>query len=147
VPAFSTKRSEAEVAMRWLVVLLPILLGGCGGSAGWPLPGTGADDPRNVYPVNYRTDTIAFMRTYLNDPTQVRDAFMSEPVLRMVRGEARYVACLRYNAKNSRGEYSGSKDRLAIFLGGRFDTLTETTRDMCSGAAYAPFTELERLSR
>ena len=63
-------------------------------------------------PQNYRADILAFMRTYLNDPTQVRGAYVSEPALRTLDGASRYTVCLRYNAKKSGGQYAGSKDSI-----------------------------------
>ena len=49
----------------------------------------------------YRADIVAFMRTYLNDPTGVRDAFISEPALRTLESADRYTVCLRYTARNA----------------------------------------------
>lgn len=101
----------------------------------------------NIEPTNYKEETLAFLRTYLNDPVGIRDAAISQPALKNIGGQTRYAACLRFNAKKSNGEYAGSKDRMAVFLSGRFDTLVETVRDQCKDAAYEPFPELERLSR
>jgi len=36
----------------------------------------------NVYPDNYKADILAFLRTYLNDPAQIRSAAISEPALK-----------------------------------------------------------------
>jgi hypothetical protein len=124
----------------WLVILGLLLLGGCGGRVS-------ETKTANIEPANYKEDTLAFLRTYLNDPTGIRDAAISPPVLRTVGSQTRYAACLRFNAKKSNGEYAGSKDRMAVFLSGRFDTLLETVRDQCKDAVYEPFPELERLSR
>src|SRR5262245_16489310 len=65
----------------------------------------------NIPPANYKSEILAYMRTYLNDPTGVREAYISEPSLITVGGTQRYVSCLRFNAKNSIGKYEGSKDR------------------------------------
>jgi hypothetical protein len=129
--------------VRGWFLILGVLLSGCGGGASVQ-PG---DRSANIEPPNYKEDTIAFLRTYLNDPTGIRDAAISQPVLKNIGSETRYVACLRFNAKKSNGEYAGSKARMAVFLSGRFDRLIETVRDQCNDAAYAPFPELERLSR
>jgi hypothetical protein len=126
----------------WLLIL-GLLLSGCGGGASVQSGVSSA----NVVPTNYKEDTIAFLRTYLNDPTGIRDAAISLPALKNVGGETRYVACLRFNAKKSNGEYAGGKARMAVFVSGRFDRLVETVRDQCNDADYAPFPELERLSR
>lgn len=120
-----------------------LLLSGCGGGS----TVQSSDAKTLIEPVNYKQDTLAFLRTYLNDPTGIRDASISPPALRSIGNQTRYAACLRFNAKKSNGEYAGSKDRMAVFVSGRFDTLIETVRDQCKDAAYEPFPELERLSR
>lgn len=99
----------------------------------------------NVYPAAYRAETLAFLRSYLNDPRGVRDAFISEPSLRDVGGTKRYALCVRYNARKSTGQHEGAKDRLVVFLAGRLDTMIEARHDECKDAAYKPFTELQRL--
>ena len=82
------------------------------------------------------------MRTYLNDPTGVRDALISEPALRTLESADRYAVCLRYTARNA-----ASKDSLVLFRDGRLDRIIDTARETCKDAAYQPFPELERLSR
>jgi hypothetical protein len=133
--------------LRLLLMLLPLLLGGCGGGSLDLAETTEAAAHNNVYPANYRAETLAFLRTYLNDPTGVRDALIAEPVIRPVRPAPRYVVCVRYNARKSPTEYQGSKDRVAVFLAGRFEQFSETVRDLCANASYGPFPELEQLTR
>ena len=42
--------------------------------------------------------------------------------------------------------YTGVREYLAIFLAGKLDQMG-VTREQCKDAAYAPFPELERLTR
>ena len=96
-------RSAKIVAM----MLLPIMLSACAASDdGKPITFT---DDRGVssqpFPKNYRTEVLAFLKTYLNDPVGVRDAVMAEPVERVVGGRLRYVACLRFSPRESDGGY------------------------------------------
>jgi hypothetical protein len=128
----------------WLPIFGLLLLAGCGGGASVQSSATGST---NTEPTTYKEDVLAFLRTYLNDPTGVREAEISQPALKSVAGRTRYVACLRFNAKKSNGEYAGTKERLVLFLSGRLDTVHETAGDQCKGAIYEPFPELERLSR
>ena len=109
-------------------------------------------DAQNIYPQNYRQDLLAFMRTYLNDPAHVRDAAVSQPQLRYIGPGDRYVACVRFNARNTDGKYMGSKEGAATFVSGKlerfFDTPKELReRELCKEATFAPFPELERLAR
>ena len=101
----------------------------------------------NILPANYRADTLAFLRTWLNDTSNVRDASISEPALKSAGRVERYVVCVRYNAKNTTGKYEGSKERMVVFLAGKLDTMVDVRRDECAGVKYQPFPELERLGR
>jgi hypothetical protein len=126
-------------------------LGGCTTDVG-PSPAElkARWEAQNVNPQNYRQDLLAFMRTYLNDPTHVRGAAVSQPQLRYIGPGERYVVCVRYNARNTDGKYQGSKDGAATFVSGkleRFFDVPREVRDLCKDAAFAPFPELERLSR
>jgi hypothetical protein len=106
-------------------------------------------DP-NTPPTNYKADILAYMRTYLNDPSGVRGAYIGEPELRNIPGAPsaqRYMLCLRFNAKDSTGKYEGSRDRLVAFLSGRLDTLVPARKDQCSKTNWQPFPELEKLKR
>jgi hypothetical protein len=105
-------------------------------------------DP-NTPPVNYKAEILAYLRTYLNNPTGVRGAFIGEPELRTIPGSTaqRYMVCLRFNAKDSTGKYEGSRDRLVAFLSGRLDTLAPARKDQCEKTNWQPFPELEKLTR
>jgi hypothetical protein len=105
-------------------------------------------DP-NTPPTNYKAEILAYLRTYLNDPSGVRGAYIAEPELRDIPGSSaqRYMVCLRFNAKNSTGKYEGSRDRLVAFLSGRLDTLVPARKEQCEKANWQPFPELEKLKR
>ena len=131
----------------WLALALPLVLAGC--SSDWLSERDRAIQANTNPPApSYKADIVAFMRTYLNDPVGVRDAFISEPTLRTLEHADRYVLCLRYTARKSGGrEYAASKDSLVVFRDGRLDRIVDNARETCKDAAYQPFGELERLSR
>jgi hypothetical protein len=107
-------------------------------------------DAENVFPQRYRQDLLAFLRTYLNDPSHIRGAGVSQPQLKYIGPGDRYVACVRYDSRNTDGKYLGSKDGAAIFVGGKLDRFLDTpreVRELCKEVAYAAFPELERLTR
>jgi hypothetical protein len=107
-------------------------------------------DAENVFPQGYRQDMLAFLRTYLNDPSHIRGASVSQPQLKYIGPGDRYVACVRYNARNSDGKYLGSKDGAAVYVAGKLDRFLDTPKDvreLCKEVAFAPFPELERLTR
>ncbi len=116
-------------------------------------PGSVMVGEPNALPVSYRADILAYLKTYQNDPTGIREAYIAEPVLRTVGSAAesgitqRYLVCLRYNAKNSQGRYEGSRDRVVAFLSGRLDTMALARGEQCKDATWLPFPELEKLKR
>jgi hypothetical protein len=141
------------------IVGLAVLLGGCSHNplAPDPVAAGAADEEINVYPANYKPDILGAMHAYLNDPTGIRDAGIAEPALKSVGGNTRYVVCVRFNAKKKGNVYAGVKEIAAVFLAGRFDRFAETGREggretgreehsACTGATYAPFPELQKLS-
>jgi hypothetical protein len=98
------------------------------------------------YPANYRTELQAFLRTYLNDPRGVRDGAIAQPAQRKVGGRLRYVTCLRYSMRKSDGTYTPVKDRAVVYIDGRLDRMIEEVDDICTGATYAAFPEMEKLA-
>ena len=131
------------------ILLLPIALAACAGS----------DDSRSIrftddrgvgnqpYPNNYRSEILAFMKTYLNNPAEVHDALMADPVQRTVGGRLRYVSCLRFTPRESDGSYREQRERAVLFVDGRLDRVVENASEPCAGATYASFPELEKMSR
>jgi hypothetical protein len=107
-------------------------------------------EAQNVYPQNYKADLLAFMRTYLNDPTGVRNPGVSQPVLMDVGPGKRYVACVRYNARDGRGRYDGVKVGAVTYVSGKLDLFIDpglSAKAMCKEAVFAPFPELATLTR
>jgi len=101
-------------------------------------------DP-NIVPTNYKQEILDTLMTSLSDPTNVRDAFITEPALQTAGREPRYIVCVRFNARNPSRQYAGSKDLIGVFYGGHLNQLIDPTKDQCVNAAYRPFPELEKL--
>jgi hypothetical protein len=141
--ALTAHRSVAAVAL-----CAALLVSACATD-----PGSVLVSEPNIFPANYRADILAYLKTYLNDPVGIREAFIAEPVLRTVDGTTalvttqRYLVCLRFNAKNSVGRYEGSRDRVVAFLSGRLDTMAFARGEQCKDAVWIPFPELEQLKR
>jgi len=137
------------LANRAAILMLPIAVAACAGN----------DDNRSIsytddrgvsnqpYPDNYRAELLAFMKTYLNNPAGVHDAAMAEPVQRTIGGRLRYVSCLRFTSREADGSYRDSRERAIIYVNGRLDRLVENASEPCAGAVYAPFPDLEKLTR
>lgn len=132
------------------LVAAALVLGGCAFRGGDD-DGLAYTADRGVgdqpFPKTYRAELLAFLHTYLNDPTGVRGAMIAELAQREVGGRQRYVTCLRYSAKDIEGRYTPVRDRAALYIDGRLDRLIEEPGEICAGANYAPFPELEKLVR
>jgi hypothetical protein len=130
-----------------LLTVAALLLSACAGGLNVGASGGAEQDGIHAYPDNYRAEILAGMHAYLNDPTGIRDAAISEPTLKDVGSGTRYVVCLRFNGKRDNGSYAGVKQIAAVFLAGRFQDFVDAPREPCLTAAYAPFPELEQLKR
>ncbi|MBI3704491.1 MAG: hypothetical protein HY244_11770 [Rhizobiales bacterium] len=144
--------------MRWVVLLAVLVLGGCASDIG-PSPAELRQqwEAQNIVPAAYKADLIAFMRTYLNDPRQVRGATVSQPQRKTVGRGERYVVCLRY----TEGRNAGQREGVATFVSGKLDRYFDVTKgkldrsidlpveagELCKDAVFAPFPELEKLTR
>ena len=91
------------------VLALPLALAGCFGSDGdrpTLMGGTQAGGPQ-AFPDNFRSDTLALMRAYLNNPVGVREASMADPVLREIGGRQFYVSLPALHATRDRWQLQG----------------------------------------
>ena len=120
--------------------------GGSDEGRGFSLFGDSKDTPQS-FPANYRAELLAFMKTYLNNPADVHEAMIAEPAQRTVSGHMRYISCLRFAPRESDGSYREPRERAILFVDGRLDRIAENTAELCAGAVYAPFPDLEKMTR
>ena len=139
--------------MRLIAVAAVLALGGC--SADTALLSDQGDirarwEAQNIYPNNYKGDLLAYLRTYLNNPDHVRSTGLAAPQLKKIGPADRYVACVRFDARNTDGVYKGVKEGAAVYVLARLDQFIDqpkVVREICKDADYAPFPELEALRR
>jgi hypothetical protein len=134
-------------AKRAAILLLPITLAACAGGDDGRTAAFTRDHGEQPYPGNYRAESLAFMRTYLNNPVGVHDAAMAEPVQRTVAGRVRYVTCLRFAPREADGSYREPRERAILYVDGRLDRMIEAASEVCAGAVYAPFPEMQKMAR
>jgi hypothetical protein len=129
------------VRLRALLILLALGLVGCASK----------EQPKvdeNAFPADYKKKVIAtVMATQSYDPTNIREASITEPALKPVPGStaSRYVACVRFNARNMARQYMGLSDYIVYFYAGDVTQFLKASGDQCAGAAYQPFPELEKI--
>jgi len=128
-----------------ILLVLALALGACTVGHLMGDDGKKTDDPRNPRPVDYKSDIVAMLRVYLNNPTEIKDASVSEPMLQSIGDRRRFIVCLRLDSKRAGGSFSGVKEYVAVFLNGRLDQLIAAKPDQCSTAEYQPFPEAETL--
>jgi hypothetical protein len=149
----------ALARISWFCLLIGVAVAGCADRYAVEAQRRTIES-QNIPPQHPKADLLAFMRTYLNNPENLRSAAMSDPQKLIVEQTERYAACLRFDAKNSAGRYLGVRDHLAVFMSGKFDRLIDlgrgsegggethrALREFCATAAYQPFPELEQLRR
>src|SRR5262249_20179505 len=129
-------------------LVLAAALAGCASYSNEPSPEVQRTnwEARNVYPQNYRSEILAYMRNYLNEPANVRDAFVSDPELRSMGLGNRYASCVRYNLRNTPSGGPPGREHIVVFVEGKLDVVREA-KNQCADAAYVAFPELERLKR
>jgi hypothetical protein len=141
----TTRRGFALVA----VLLVAAWLGDCSGPSlsdfSFGREKTPPQVDPNLFPAEYKPELAAFMRTYLANPTQVRDAYVGTPALKPVAGTTRYVTCVRYNPRDSANKYEGNTQNTAIFLAGKLNQFLPGDPQLCTGLAYQRFPEIESM--
>jgi hypothetical protein len=101
-------------------------------------------DP-NLLPTNYKQEILDTLSSTLVDPTNVRDAGISDPALTTVDNDQRYTSCVRYTARDATRQYGAPTVRIAYFYGGHLNQFVVDSKDQCRNTAYKPFPELEKL--
>src|SRR3954467_13440850 len=96
--------------MKLLLLLFLLLLAACAGERQFSGQDTQGGASVNIFPEKYRAEILAYQRSFLNDPTGIRSAAISQPDLRKVGKVERYVVCVRFDAKQPSGGYAGLRD-------------------------------------
>ena len=107
--------------------------------------GKNTEPDANILPKDYKTEITYTLQRELDDPTNIRDAFITDPFLTQASREQRYAVCVRSNSRNVNREYIGIKDRIAYFYAGHLNQLVEATPEQCGKAAYKPLPELQKI--
>ena len=123
-----------------LLCACAVALAGCSSS------GKAPEENPNVLPSSYKDEILNTLTTTLEDPTNIRGAYISDPVLRTIgKDQQRYIVCVRFDSRDANKQYTGTKDRIAFFYGGQLNQRVDASKEQCGSAAYKPFPELEKL--
>jgi len=92
-------------------------------------------DP-NLFPANYKTDLVAYIRANQVDLLNARNFYVSSPALKQFDLSSRYFVCLRADGQDWR------KEKFVVFFSGVINQFVDATSEQCGAAAYQPFPEL-----
>jgi hypothetical protein len=98
----------------------------------------------NIFPTEYKARIRERLNLQVADARTIRDAYIAEPALKPRGAVTRYIACVRFDAKDEHGQYTGNKEYAAFFFEGQLTQIVDATREMCDGALYRPFPEVEK---
>lgn len=98
-------------------------------------------------PAKYKAQILDLVTKLLDDPTNIRDAGITDPMLRQLEGAPRYMICVRFNPRNFNHDYTGIVERVATFYGGDVNQFVKAGPGQCNGVPYRPFPELEKICR
>lgn len=117
-------------------------------------PASAAAEPA---PTNYRAMVAASVRQNFFDPYSIRDASISQPLYASAvfdgitpiprRG---WIVCVRANAKNRMGAYTGQQYSVMLFRGNEVElTLSGPSfrgqvDNHCRSGSFSPFPEIEQ---
>ena len=131
---FEGRKPRARRTAVAAVAIAAVALGVAGCSSN-KAPTAQAVDP-NLLPTNYRVQIAQFLRQSLNDRSDFRGAQIGQLVLKPFGTSPHYIACVQFSAR------SQINTKVALFIEGQIAQFIDATPELCSDAAYQPFTEL-----
>jgi hypothetical protein len=133
------------------LVSAALFLAGCSTTSTPP-----ADSNAGAPPTNYRAAAAAKAKQSFIDPYSVRDATISQPLYASAIFDGvtpfprkGWIVCIRANAKNRLGGYTGQQYTLIAFKGDTADLVlsgpeyTGQLESHCSPGTYSAFPEIE----
>jgi hypothetical protein len=118
-------------------MVLILAAGALAGCSGFGKPQQAATPDPNLFPTNYRTALLAFLRQSLTNRSDFRGVMISEPAIKTVGGSQHYVVCVQFSPQ------SAIKTKAAVYLSGQMTQFVDASPDQCADVAYQPFKELE----
>jgi len=118
-------------------MVLLLAAGALAGCSGFSKPQQAASTDPNVFPANYRSSLLAFLRQSLTNRSDFRGVMLSEPAIKPVGQSQHYVVCVQFNPQ------SKIKTKAAVYLSGQITQFVDAAPEQCADAAYQPFKELE----
>src|SRR5260221_4539378 len=129
----------SPVASLWLLSGLALALIGCSSSSKEP-----PENP-NVFPADYKNEILNTMTTTLDDPTNIRGAYISDPVLRRAGSDERYNGCVRSESRDPSKQYTGSKERIGFFYCGHLQPVVDAAQEKSGYTAPRPIPKTEKI--
>ena len=128
-----------KLALLTLTVAVTAALAACSG-----MSGTAQGPDPNIFPTDWQNEVINTLSSTLDDPNGIRQASVTNPVLKAAGTEQRYVVCMRFDSRDINGRYVGLEERIAYFYAGHINQLVKAEAGQCAAAPYRPWPELEK---
>lgn len=121
------------------LALLPILMiTACAQTSG------PAIDETPPLPADFRQMIIERIKREFFDPYTIRDAAISQAINGTSMMGPTASVCVKANARNRLGAYTGQKETLFVFRRGQITLVdSEFAGPACTSAQYAPFPEIQ----
>jgi len=100
---------------------------------------------QNILPTKYKNEILLAFPQVVADPTNIRDAAITDPALNQTGPIRVYYVCVRANARDAAHQYTGVKTYAGYFYDGHLGQLVDAPAGLCDKAVYRPFPELEKL--
>ncbi len=117
------------------------------------LTGCATAQHTDVAPINWRHQTVEAVKGSFKDPYSIRDASVTAPIYQPAIFDgvtplpnAGYVVCVKANAKNSFGAYTGPQIEGYLFQNGRVAFVIppgQLSNGYLCGGQFTPFPEIE----
>jgi len=98
----------------------------------------------NIFPADFKTQIIKAMPQLQDDPSNLRGAFYSDPMLDPKGTVSVYTSCVRFEPRDLTKQYLGSRDYAVYYYGGRLQQFVPA-QGQCGYATFKPFPELEQV--
>jgi hypothetical protein len=109
-------------------MVLILTAGALAGCSGFGKPQQAATPDPNLFPTNYRTALLAFLRQSLTNRSDFRGVMISEPAIKTVGGSQHYVVCVQFSPQ------SAIKTKAAVYLSGQMTQFVDAGLSAIQGA-------------
>ena len=118
-----------------IIISICLVAVGCGG----PKTQREMDSSIGPYPSNWKEIVASYIRNNYVDPYSIMDSEAAPPFMQQTLAYDRWIVCIRNNAKNRMGGYTGRKITEISIVKGQVDMVDDKNDLFCRDARFEPF--------